>query len=110
MFKSVELGHVYSLINRSDDGSYVGNQLLTFIEVRGDAVSSVGVFTQDVIEVLIDRLEWQTENCPYRVSEIEVHRKKALVHLQRALDSMERFTLARKADGAKLLGHISADE
>jgi hypothetical protein len=111
MFKIIKEGHIYEIPNRSENGFIDGSvQTMTFIEVKDDAVNSVGVFSQDYMNPLANRIEWQTENTPYHNADIERHRKNALFFLQKSIDAMNMFTMERLADGAKLLGHIKNEK
>jgi hypothetical protein len=108
MHTTIDQGHKFQLQNRCEDGTCAEQsfQTLEFLKIENAHVESVGLFTQDVIAVLIERARWQHENTPYKEPEIEEFRRQAIFKLQGALDSWNQYTNLRLMDGAKLLGHI----
>ena len=83
-------------------GESGGQARLDFINVQGGTVVSDGVFTQDVLEVLADRIGWQGENDTSRHEHL---RQEARGHILAALACYRAFTLARASTGAQLVGH-----
>jgi hypothetical protein len=107
MFRVIDAGHIYEIQNRCEKGFLIDSwQRVDFLKIVDDGVDSAGLFSQDLFEILIDRIKWQTENTPYPVADIERNRANALFHLKEALSQWTMFTNERLANGAKLLGHV----
>ena len=98
---------MYEIQNRCEQGFLIDSwQRIEFLKIADDNVVSEGLFSQDLMEVLTHRIEWQTEHTPYPNADIERKRQNSLFFLLKALDQWAQFTEERLADGAKLLGHV----
>lgn len=97
--KTLNPGHSYSVPMRGDSGGHVQ---LDFINVQGGTVVMDGVFTQDILAVLADRIDWQGDNDTSRHEHL---RQEARGHILAALACYRSFTLARASTGAQLVGH-----
>jgi hypothetical protein len=107
MFKVIKEGHIYELTNRSENGFIDGSvQTMTFIEVKDDAVNSVGLFTQDYMNALINRIEFLIEFSAHINPDVQMARKNSLFYLQKSLDAWDKSTDIRIQDGDRLLGHV----
>lgn len=107
MFRVIDAGHIYEIQNRCEKGFLIDSwQRIEFLKIADDNVISEGLFGQDLMEVLIHRIEWQIEHTPYPNVDIERKRQNSLLFLLKALDQWTKFTYERLADGAKLLGHV----
>jgi hypothetical protein len=107
MHTTIDQGHSFDLQNRCASGECVDSsfQSLQFLKIEDGDVTTAGVFTQDVMDVLIERSQWQHDNTPYGNADIEALRQQAIYYLVQARNTWQRFVDARLSDGAKLLGH-----
>jgi hypothetical protein len=94
-------GHVFLLKNRCGNGA----QVLDFLQLEGDQADA-GLFTQDVLQVLARRIEWQGEN---HTSDFEELRQKARRHVLAAISAYQEFTHARHSVGDPLTGHLPSE-
>lgn len=89
MVKVIESGHKYEIPCRYNDCS----QQLQFVKIVNGELINGGLFGQDLLEVLIERLEFQLKN---DVDDPMLFRKDILTKMQEALITYDNFTDWRK--------------
>ena len=111
MYSILDKGHSYSLKDRCPRGltDCGTTQTLSFLKVKGGEVENNGLFTQDVIEVLINRAQWQHDNTPHEDPEVEKYRKESLENLKQSLINWNMYTEKRLESGMVLPGHEMSD-
>lgn len=105
MFRVIVPGHKYALKERSEQGITDSEVELKFIKIAEDGVNDTGVFTQDVLEVLVDRVEWQIEQRSLPLI-AELERMLAAHHMRLALQAFAKFTATRKLLNIPTPGHL----
>lgn len=105
-FLTLDAGHRYLIKNRSEGDAHTSSaQVLSFMKIEGGVVSE-GAFTQDVLAVLADRIEWQGINS---TSKFEAERQKARDCILQAISHYMKFTELRYNDGIKMTGHTESE-
>ena len=90
--KILEAGHIYKIPCRYNQCE----QIIQFVKLKDGELVYGGLFGQDLMEVLIDRLNFQIKN---DTDDDKEYRKKILKHVENALQEFNDFTEWRKING-----------
>jgi hypothetical protein len=99
--KTIEDGHEYQIIDRSN-GEFGNSCSLRFIKIMGGEVIHGGAFTQDVLEALRARVQYQIDN---ETDDPLRFREGILSQIENLMQSYAIFTEWRKKENQKLIGH-----